>query len=95
MIRHEHVGPVRDWTAEEIDFVTALASMVSLALEEKNRAQSERLLRESEARLRESEKRFSRAFRASPTLMTISRLTKRSKIYRSERCIPSVVWIQP
>jgi signal transduction histidine kinase len=80
VLRHEHVGPARDWTAEEIDFVTALASMVSLALEESNRAQSERLLRESEARLRESEKRFSRAFRASPTLMTISRLSDQKYI---------------
>jgi PAS domain S-box-containing protein len=35
---------------------------------------SERLLRESEARLRESEQRFSRAFAASPALMTIARL---------------------
>jgi PAS domain S-box-containing protein len=36
---------------------------------------SERLLRESEARLRESEQRFSRAFAASPALMTIARLS--------------------
>ena len=38
---HEHTGPPRDWSAEEIDFVSALASMVSLALEESNRARSE------------------------------------------------------
>ena len=75
VLRHEHIGPARDWTAEEIDFVTALASMVSLALEECRRARSETLLRESEARLRESEERFSTAFRASPALMTISRLS--------------------
>jgi len=48
---------------------------VSLALEECRRARSETLLRESEARLRESEERFSTAFRASPALMTISRLS--------------------
>jgi PAS domain S-box-containing protein len=35
--------------------------------------QAEAGLRESEARLRESEERFSKAFRASPALMTISR----------------------
>ncbi|HSZ80523.1 MAG TPA: PAS domain S-box protein [Chthoniobacterales bacterium] len=49
---HEHVGPPRDWSAEEIDFVAALASMVSLALEESSRAHSERLLRESEEKFR-------------------------------------------
>jgi PAS domain S-box-containing protein len=62
---HEHIGPLREWSAEEIDFVSALAAMVSLALEESYRADSER-------RLRESEGRFSGAFRASPVFMTIS-----------------------
>jgi PAS domain S-box-containing protein len=37
--------------------------------------QAEAGLRASEARLRESEERFSKAFRASPALMTISRLS--------------------
>jgi PAS domain S-box-containing protein len=64
---HEHTGPPRDWSAEEIDFVSALASMVSLALEESNRARSEHQLRESEAR-------FSTAFRASPLNIAILRL---------------------
>jgi PAS domain S-box-containing protein len=49
---HEHVGPVREWSAEEIDFVSALSAMVSLAIEESNRARSERLLRESEEKFR-------------------------------------------
>jgi PAS domain S-box-containing protein len=49
---HEHTGPPRDWSAEEIDFVSALASMVSLALEESNRTRSELLLRESEEKFR-------------------------------------------
>jgi PAS domain S-box-containing protein len=49
---HEHIGPPRDWSAEEIDFVSALASMVSLALEESSRACSENLLRESEKKFR-------------------------------------------
>ncbi len=49
---HEHTGPRRDWTAEEVDFVSALAALVSLALEESQRAQSERLLRESEEKFR-------------------------------------------
>ncbi len=49
---HEHIGPAREWSAEEIDFASALAAMVSLALEESNRARSERLLRESEQKFR-------------------------------------------
>src|SRR4029077_7050153 len=49
---HEHIGPPREWSAEEIDFVSALAAMVSLALEESSRARSEHLLRESEEKFR-------------------------------------------
>jgi PAS domain S-box-containing protein len=49
---HEHIGPARDWSAEEIDFVSALAAMVSLALEESHRALSEHLLRKSEEKFR-------------------------------------------
>src|SRR6202007_2824635 len=49
---HEHTGPTRDWSAEEIDFVSSLASMVSLALEESSRRRSEHLLRESEEKFR-------------------------------------------
>src|SRR4029077_9513627 len=45
---HEHTGLSRNWSAEEVDFVSALAAMASLALEESSRAQSEHLLRESE-----------------------------------------------
>jgi PAS domain S-box-containing protein len=74
VLRSEHIGPVRDWSAEDIDFVSALASTASLALEESNRARSENLLRESTARLRESEARFSAAFRASPALISLLRL---------------------
>jgi len=55
---HEHTGPPRDWAAEEIDFVSALATMVSLALEEANRARSD-------LRLRESEEKFRALFEAS------------------------------
>lgn len=49
---HEHVGPMREWSAEEIDFVSGTAAMVSLALEESYRAASERRLRESEEKFR-------------------------------------------
>ena len=65
---HEQTGLARDWSAEEIDFVSALASMVSLALEESSRGHSELLLRESEERLR-------KAFRGSPVNIAILRLS--------------------
>ncbi len=65
---HEHTGLPRDWSAEEIDFVSALASMVSLALEESGRTHSEHLLRESE-------ERFSKAFRACPVPITVLRFS--------------------
>jgi PAS domain S-box-containing protein len=70
---HEHIGPPREWSAEEVDFVSALAAMVSLALEESSRAQSEHLLRESE-------ERFSKAFHASPVNITILRLSDKKFI---------------
>ena len=34
VICHEHVGPAREWRGEDISFASAVASMVSLALEE-------------------------------------------------------------
>ena len=52
VICHEHIGPAREWTAEEIDFASSLAAMVSLALEESHRARSESLLRESEEKFK-------------------------------------------
>lgn len=52
VICHEHIGPAREWSAEEIDFASSLAAMVSLALEESHRARSEQLLRESEERFK-------------------------------------------
>jgi len=52
VICHEHVGPAREWTAEEIDFASSLAAMISLALEESSRARSEQLLRQSEEKFK-------------------------------------------
>ncbi len=49
---HEHIGPAREWTAEEIDFASSVANMVSLALEGAQRARSEQALRESEQKFR-------------------------------------------
>jgi PAS domain-containing protein len=70
---HEDTGPSRIWSAEEVDFVSALAAMASLALEESSRAQSEHLLRESE-------ERFSKAFHTSPVNITIVRLSDKKCI---------------
>ncbi len=70
---HEHTGQARVWSAEEVDFVSALAAMASLALEESSRAQSEHLLRESE-------ERFSKAFHTSPVNITIVRLSDKKFI---------------
>ena len=70
---HEHIGRARDWSAEEVDFVSAIAAMASLALEESSRAQSEHLLRESE-------ERFSKAFHTSPVNITIVRLSDKKVI---------------
>jgi len=74
---HEHIGPEREWTAEEVDFASALGVMVSLALEESQRARAERLLRESEGR-------FSAAFQASPVFMTIARFSDGRYILANE-----------
>lgn len=52
VICHEHIGPAREWSAEEIDFASSLAAMVSLALEESSRARSEQLLRKSEEKFK-------------------------------------------
>jgi PAS domain S-box-containing protein len=49
---HEHIGIPREWTGEEIDFASSLATMVSLAYEAARRARSEQALRESEAKFR-------------------------------------------
>jgi PAS domain S-box-containing protein len=77
---HEHIGPARDWSAEEIDFASALAAMVSLALEESQRARSERLLRESEAR-------FSVAVQASPVYFAIARMRDGKNVLVNEACV--------
>jgi PAS domain S-box-containing protein len=49
---HEHIGPPREWTAEEIDFASSVANMVSLSIEAGQRARSEQALRESEQKFR-------------------------------------------
>ena len=86
---YEDAGPARHCSLEGIDYVTALASMVSLALEESNRAHSEQLLREGEARLRESEGRFSTAFRLVPLNITILRLRDAKFVEANDAFVPT------
>jgi len=52
VICHEHVGEPRDWTLEEVDFATSLATMVSLSLETSNRQQLLLALQKSEEKYR-------------------------------------------
>jgi PAS domain S-box-containing protein len=48
----EHVGPARRWTLEDEVFASAIADLVSLALESAERHRAERLLVEGERRIR-------------------------------------------
>ena len=49
---HEHTGDSREWTQEEIDFASALATMVSLSIEAAQRERADKALRESEQKFR-------------------------------------------
>lgn len=49
---HEHLGAARDWTPEEVDFATAVANMISLALEASSRKQAEIERQQSEQKYR-------------------------------------------
>jgi PAS domain S-box-containing protein len=49
---HEHTGEPREWTQEEIDFTSALATMVSLSIEAAQRQSTDKALRESEQKFR-------------------------------------------
>lgn len=50
VVWHEHVGPARHWTPDEIHFAGSIADIVSLVLEGKERQQAEAALRESNDR---------------------------------------------
>jgi len=52
VVCHEHVGPMRHWTASEVDFARYVAQWVALAVEIDGRQRAEIALRESEARYR-------------------------------------------
>lgn len=52
VVCHEHVGPMRQWTATEVDFARYVAQWVALAVEIDGRQRAEIALRESEARYR-------------------------------------------
>ncbi len=48
VVCHEHVGPPRQWTAEEQAFAGSVGDLVSLAIEADRRIRAERALREGE-----------------------------------------------
>jgi PAS domain S-box-containing protein len=52
VICHEHIGPSRQWTLEEEQFATSVASTVSLVLEAADRRQAEETLRRNDERTR-------------------------------------------
>ncbi len=52
VVCHEHIGPQRTWSLEEINFGWSIANFVSLALEARERALAEESLRENEANYR-------------------------------------------
>lgn len=52
VVCHEHVGPARVWTAEEVDFVSAIGTMVALSLERATRHTLVEALKHSEQRYR-------------------------------------------
>ncbi len=58
---HEHVGPVRRWSAEEQAFAGSVGDLVSLAMEADRRIRAERALREGEELFRAVGDRFHEA----------------------------------
>jgi len=52
VICHEHVGPLRTWTAEEVDFATAIATMAAIALQSSTRHALVDALQRSEQKYR-------------------------------------------
>ena len=54
VVCHEHVGPCRDWSAEEVGFALSIGNLVALTLEAANRAQAEADLRQAEAEVRKA-----------------------------------------
>ncbi|HEV2851559.1 MAG TPA: ATP-binding protein [Thermoanaerobaculia bacterium] len=52
VVCHEHVGPPRQWSADEQTFAGSVADAVSLAIEESERRRTEAALRESQERYR-------------------------------------------
>jgi len=52
VICHEHIGPTRQWTNEEVETALSLANIVALAIETDHRQRAEAALRVSETRYR-------------------------------------------
>ncbi len=53
VICHEHIGPAREWSGEDISFASSVASMISLALEESRWQEAVDALTRSEEKYRQ------------------------------------------
>lgn len=53
---HEHVGPLRQWTADEVSFAVAVANLAALALEWSDRKRSEQAMKRAVQRLNEAQR---------------------------------------
>ncbi len=53
---HEHIGPMRQWTADEESFAVAVANQTSLALESADRMRSEQAIERAVQRLNEAQR---------------------------------------
>ncbi len=53
VICHEHIGPAREWSGEDVSFASSVASMVSLALEESRWQEAMDALTRSEEKYRQ------------------------------------------
>ena len=54
VVCHEHIGPPRNWSLEEVGFALSIGNLVALALEAENRTRTEAELREAEADVRKA-----------------------------------------
>lgn len=53
VVCHEHVGPARRWTADEISFASSVADVIATVFEQSDRLRVEAALRDQSARLAE------------------------------------------
>ncbi|MCX8015442.1 MAG: PAS domain S-box protein, partial [candidate division WOR-3 bacterium] len=52
VVCHEHTGPLRHWTFEEQNFVSSIADLISVKLEEQDLQRTQQIIKESEEKYR-------------------------------------------